>query len=73
MGKIFFKVDKSKALSAVEQYDVIESKIDAIGNFFPWDVHPNQVRTAKLQIKLLIKKLYELVDTEEYQHYTSVK
>lgn len=73
MEKTSFRVDKSKALTAVEEYDIMRTRIDAIGNFFPWDVHPNQVTTANRQIERLLKKLYDIVDTEEYQHYTANK
>lgn len=73
MGKIYFKVDYNESKSALDHYDEVRAKIDSIGNFFPWDVHPNEVKTAKIQIGRLLKKLYDIVDTEEYQHYTSVK
>ena len=63
------KVDKSKIRTPDEEYFFLYNKLDTIGNFFVWDVHPNVVRNADMQRDKIYKKIKNLVDSEEFQEY----
>lgn len=52
-----------------EEYMYLWKKLDTIGNFFAWDVHPNVVRNADMQRKKIYKRLTDLVDSPEYKEY----
>lgn len=69
MGRIFLRVDKSKTRTPNEEFDYINEELDKVNNFFPWDEHPNKVRTAAIQARRLRKKLVALIDSYEFQYY----
>lgn len=71
MGKILWKVDKSRLLTAVEEYDKVKQQLSLLGNFFPWEVHPSKIVTAEKHIARLVDKLAVIYDSDEYQEYTS--
>jgi len=63
------KVDKSKARNPDEEYAYIWEKLNSLGNYFAWDVHPNVLRATDMQRERLWKKLKILVDSPEFQEY----
>lgn len=73
MGKIFSKVDRGKSRSAVEEYDYLLAKREELGNFIPWEEHPNRLKTFKTQDARIYKKILSVVDSEEFKHYTGSK
>lgn len=52
-----------------EEYMYLWKKLDTIGNFFAWDVHPNVVRNAEMRRKKIRKKMADLVDSPEFKEY----
>jgi hypothetical protein len=63
------KVDKSKIRTPDEEYAYLWDKINNLGNYFIWDVHPNVARATEITRKGLFKKLKVLVDSDEFQAY----
>lgn len=65
------RVSHKNLKTPVEELDALVSEKAAIGDFFPWDVHPNVLRQYKLREERLTKKIFELVDSERYKKYIS--
>lgn len=63
------RVDKSKAQRPDERLQELREQLEQVGNFFPWDVHPNKVRAANIQHSRILRKIKLLVDSEEGQEY----
>lgn len=71
MVKISLKVQKDKARTPEEAYWYLWGRLGKLGDFVTWEVHPNIVRADNIASKKLWKKFKELVDSEEYKHYTA--
>ena len=54
-----------------EEYMYLWKKLDSLGNYFAWDVHPNVLRNTEMQRKKLYKKLELLVDSPEFKEYNT--
>lgn len=63
------KIDKSKIRTPDEEYEYLRNRLNNLGNFFSWEVHPNVIRADEIQRKKLQKRLTELVDSAEFQEY----
>lgn len=68
MAKILI-VDKSRARTPWEEYWHLHDQLSKLGNYFIWDAHPNQIAMDERIRKRINKKLCNLVDSEEFQHY----
>ena len=65
-GLARLSVDKSKSRNPDEEFAYLVESKEKFGNFFMCDnVHPNKVRTHRMAIDRVNKKLDALVDTEE--------
>lgn len=65
------RVDKSKAITPDEEFDLIREQLRNIPDFIIWEVHPNIVRTTSMRVERLRKKLQKLVASAEFIEYTS--
>lgn len=63
------RVSHKNLKTPVEELDALVSERASIGDFFPWDVHPNVLRQYKLREARLTKKIFELVDSSNYKQY----
>lgn len=61
------QIHKDKARTAREEYEYLRERLDTVGNFFPWDVHPNKVRAASKLYARLLRKIANIIDSEEYK------
>lgn len=66
------QVQKNKTRTPEEEYAYIWDKLSMLGNFVPWEVHPNVIKANDITKQKLWTRLKKLVDSEEYKHYTSV-
>lgn len=63
------KVSKAKLRTPTEEHVYLRERLNEAGNFFAWEVHPNRVRAANILIDRLQKKLWKLLESEEYKFY----
>ena len=63
------RVSKKNAQRPDERLEELRAYLETIGDFFPWDVHPNKVKASNLLYLKTLRKIKLIIDSEEYQRY----
>lgn len=63
------KVDYSKARTICEEYCYWYEQFNRLDPKLPWDKHPNELRQANRRNEKILKKLEELIDSEEFKEH----
>lgn len=64
-------MDTGNCRTAEEELEYIMQQYERIGDFFVWDVHPNQVRACDITSQRLLQKRKALLCSEEYLYETN--